>query len=124
MCLRNNNNNKLFTPEQLLNQFEDSSIPQSALNQPNNWSVAFSSHLHRSPVCVNLYSVKPGFKRLKVVYASQRSTLGSKEESTSLPLQLLLLRNKGMVDEEEVVEKTQVDEQKVERVFRRCSQFG
>ena len=31
--------------EQLLNQFEDSSIPQSARNQPNNWSVAFSSHL-------------------------------------------------------------------------------
>ena len=29
---------------------------------------------------------------------------------------------KDVVDEEEVVEKTQVDEQKVERVFRRCSQ--
>ena len=27
------------------NPVEDATIPQSALNQPNNWSVAFSSHL-------------------------------------------------------------------------------
>ena len=39
--MRLHNNNKLFLREQLLNQFEDASIPQSALNQPNNWSDAF-----------------------------------------------------------------------------------
>jgi len=54
VCLRNNNNNKLFTPEQLLNQFEDSSIPQSALIQPNNWSDAFSAIFYETQPCVKL----------------------------------------------------------------------